>query len=114
LSAPDPLGLPRLPRDADGPVFSEPWQAQAFALTLKLHESGAFTWSEWAQALSAELAGDPADDGSRYYHRWVAALESLVKGRALTDAHELATRKAAWARAYETTPHGKPVELPHP
>lgn len=55
-------------------MFAEPWQAQAFALTLKLHEDGAFSWKEWAQTLSDELAGDPTDDGSRYYEHWVAAL----------------------------------------
>ena len=112
MSAPDPLALPRLPRDGDGPVFAEPWQAQAFTLALKLHEAGAFTWSEWAQALAAELAGDPDDDGSRYYAHWVAALEQLVTRRELAGVAELAQRKADWAHAYETTPHGRPVELP--
>jgi nitrile hydratase accessory protein len=111
LSAPDVLALPRLPRDAEGPVFAEPWQAQAFALTLKLHEGGAFTWTEWAEALSVELARDPADDGSRYYEHWVAALEGLVAGRAMAAPEEMATRKAEWADAYRRTPHGQPVEL---
>ena len=59
MSAPDVLGLPRLPRDTQGPVFAEPWQAQAFALTLKLHEGGVFSWTQWAKALSVELARDP-------------------------------------------------------
>ena len=111
MSAPDLAALPRLPRDAQGPVFAEPWQAQAFALTLKLHEAGAFTWPEWAQALSEELAGDPSDDGSRYYDHWVAALERLTAGRRLATSQELAARKAAWAEAYRRTPHGRPVEL---
>lgn len=111
MSAPDILSLPRLPRDADGPVFAEPWQAQAFALTLKLHEAGRFTWSEWASALSEELAADPTDDGSHYYNHWVAALERLAQARGLTEGAELAARKAAWAEAYHQTPHGKPVEL---
>ena len=92
-------------------MFSEPWQAQAFAMALTLHESGAFTWPEWAQALSAQLASDPADDGSRYYEHWVAALEGLSAGRALASTQELATRKDAWADAYRRTPHGRPVEL---
>lgn len=107
----DLAALPRLPRDAEGPVFAEPWQAQAFALTLKLHEGGAFTWPEWAEALSLELAGDPDDDGRRYYDHWVAALEGLVAGRNLAGRNELATRKDAWKAAYLRTPHGKPVEL---
>lgn len=111
MSAPDPLNLPRLPRDADGPVFAEPWQAQAFALTLALHETGAFTWPEWAQALAVELAGDPSDDGSRYYEHWLAALESLVAGRDLASSTELITRKAAWEAAYRRTEHGHPVQL---
>lgn len=111
MSAPDVLALPRLPRDAEGPVFAAPWQAQAFALTLRLYEGGAFTWPEWAAALSAELAGDPTDDGSRYYEHWVAALEGLVSGRNLASATELSSRKDAWKNAYLRTPHGKPVEL---
>ncbi len=92
-------------------MFAEPWQAQAFALTLRLHETGAFTWPEWAAALSAQLAGDPADDGARYYDHWVAALEGLVAGRRLAAPDELSARKAAWRDAYLRTPHGKPVEL---
>lgn len=111
MSAPDPLALPRLPRDAEGPVFAEPWQAQAFALTLKLHEGGAFTWAEWAQALSEELNADPGDNGTRYYDHWLAALEALVTSRALASAASLAERKTAWAEAYRVTPHGAPVEL---
>ena len=111
MSAPDLLALPRLPRDAEGPVFAEPWQAQAFALVLSLHEGGAFTWAAWAAALSAELARDPGDDGSRYYDHWVAALEGLVTGRALAGADELEVRKRAWAAAYARTPHGRAVAL---
>jgi nitrile hydratase accessory protein len=111
LSAPDPLALPRIPRDADGPVFAEPWQAQAFALVLKLHEAGAFSWTEWAETLGAELARDPTDDGTRYYDHWVAALETIAARHALTETAELAARKAAWADAYRHTPHGRPVEL---
>jgi nitrile hydratase accessory protein len=111
LNAPDVLALPRLPRDAEGPIFAEPWQAQAFALTLKLHEGGAFTWIEWAQALSEELARDSDDDGSRYYEHWVAALERLATSRNLAAPSELAARKDAWKTAYLRTPHGRPVDL---
>jgi nitrile hydratase accessory protein len=104
------LTLPEDPAFAE-PVFAEPWQAQAFALTLKLHEAGAFTWQEWADALSAELATDPGDDGRRYYEHWLAALEGLVTGRCLAGADALAARKHAWEDAYRHTPHGQPVEL---
>jgi len=107
--------LPQLPRDDGGPVFAEPWQAQAFALAVKLSEHGHFTWKEWAAALAHELKaaadrGEP-DDGSHYYEHWVAALESLVMAKGLTDRHALGERKDAWADAYRHTPHGKPVEL---
>ena len=105
------LALLGLPKDADGPVFAEPWQAQAFALAVQLNAEGAFTWTEWAQALARELAGDPADDGSRYYQHWVAALEALTTARGLAAAEDLAERKTAWAEAYRRTPHGRPIEL---
>src|ERR1700730_9107380 len=92
LSQPDPTpgaerlsALPRLPRDDAGPVFAEPWQAQAFALTVRLSEQGHFTWKEWAAALAGELKaaadrGEP-DDGSHYYDHWLAALGRLVAGK---------------------------------
>ena len=111
MNPPEILDLPRLPRDAAGPVFAAPWQAHAFALTLKLYEAGAFTWAEWAQALSRELARDPTDDGSRYYEHWVAALEGLTTDRNLAPADELSARRDAWREAYARTPHGLPVEL---
>ncbi len=92
-------------------MFAEPWQAQAFALAVRLSAEGVFTWPEWAAALSRELAGDPEDDGSRYYHHWVAALEGLIAQRGLLAVSDMAARKNAWAQAYRRTPHGKPVEL---
>ncbi len=122
MSAPEPqttsrslAELPALPRDEAGPVFAEPWQAQAFALAVKLSEAGHFTWKEWAQALGAELkraedAGEP-DDGRQYYRHWLAALERLAAEKGLADRASLLARKEAWAEAYRLTPHGKPVEL---
>ena len=97
-------------------MFAEPWQAQAFALAVKLSEQGHFTWKEWANALAEELKaaaarGEADDDGSRYYHHWLAALERLVTEKGLADPAALVDRKEAWADAYRHTPHGKPVEL---
>jgi nitrile hydratase accessory protein len=110
LNTPD-LNLPRLPKDEDGPVFAEPWQAQAFALAVKLSEQGHFTWHEWAAALTEELKTASCDDGSEYYNHWLRALERLVLEKQLTDVAALAERKEAWADAYRHTPHGMPVEL---
>jgi nitrile hydratase accessory protein len=122
LTMPDPVvdserlaALPRLPRDDGGPVFAEPWQAQAFAMAVRLSEQGHFTWKEWAAALAGELKaaadrGEP-DDGSRYYEYWLAALERLVTAEGLTDPASLLARKEAWAEAYRHSPHGKPIEL---
>lgn len=108
-------GVAPIPVCADGPVFSEPWEAQAFAMTLRLHERGLFTWSEWAQALSAAIreaqaAGD-ADDGSTYYAHWLAALETLAAQKGLAPAQALAERRAALDRAARATPHGQPILL---
>jgi nitrile hydratase accessory protein len=107
--------LPRIPHDQEGPIFAEPWQAQAFALAVKLSEQGHFTWTEWAGALAEELKaaadrGEP-DDGSHYYEHWLATLERLVVAKGLTDRAALDERKDAWTDAYRHTPHGQPVEL---
>jgi len=107
--------LKNLPRDEGRPVFAEPWQAQAFALAVRLSAQGYFTWKEWAATLADELKaaadrGEP-DDGSHYYEHWLAALERLVTSKRLTDDTELLARKEEWADAYRHTPHGKPVKL---
>lgn len=120
MSGPDPAtagpdALPGLPHDEDGPVFAEPWQAQAFALTLQLHRDGHFTWAEWSAALAAKIAeagSVSGDDGQGYYRHWLAALEHLAVTRELATAEVLAKCKSDWKAAYERTPHGKPVRLP--
>lgn len=118
MSTPPPVdlgALPAIPRDAEGPVFRAPWEAQAFAMAVKLHERGLFAWREWAERLAAEIAAaGPADDGTRYYHHWLAALEKLVHDKGVIPAGELARRRDAWAAAAAATPHGKPIELPRP
>jgi nitrile hydratase accessory protein len=100
--------VPGLPRDAEGPVFREPWEAQAFALAVALHERGLFTWPEWAAALGAEIRRAPGED---YYRCWLAALERLVAEKQVTDAATLGRYADAWGRAAERTPHGTPIEL---
>ena len=106
---------PSIPRDRDGPVFREPWEAQAFAIALLLHQRGVFSWSEWAATLaeeikSAQAAGDP-DTGETYYHRWPSALERIVAVKGVTTPGMLKRYHDAWDRAADRTPHGRPIEL---
>ena len=107
--------LPDLPRDDDGPVFREPWEAQAFAMALTLHERGLFTWNEWASALADEIkraqaAGDP-DHGDTYYRHWLATLEKLVATKGVVSRETLHRYRDAWDHAADRTPHGSPIEL---
>jgi len=107
--------VPGIPRDAEGPVFREPWEAQAFAMTLAVYSRGLFTWPEWAAALAAEItraqaAGDP-DTGETYYRHWLAALEWIVAEKGVTSAQTLARYCDAWDHAAGRTPHGTPIEL---
>ena len=109
------IAVPSVPRDADGPVFREPWEAQAFAMALALHERGVFTWSEWATALGTEIkraqaAGDP-DTGETYYRHWLSTLEKLVAEKGLTTQDTLERYRDAWDRSCDRTPHGQPIEL---
>lgn len=107
--------IPSIPCDAEGPVFREPWEAQAFAMTLALYDRGLFAWPEWAAILSDEIkkaqaAGDP-DTGETYYWHWLAALERIVAEKGVTDAKTLSRYFDAWDHAADRTPHGQPIEL---
>ena len=107
--------VPGIPRDDQGPVFAEPWEAQAFAMALMLHGRGVFTWSEWAAALAAEIrraqaAGD-ADTGETYYRHWLATLEGLIADKGVTTRETLHRTRDAWDHAADRTPHGQPIEL---
>jgi nitrile hydratase accessory protein len=107
--------LPDLPRDDEGPVFREPWEARAFAVALALHQRGVFTWPEWAAALAdqikrAQAAGD-ADSGDTYYKHWLATLETLVATKGVAPTDMLHQYRDAWDHAADRTPHGSPIEL---
>ena len=107
--------LPGLPRDGAGPVFHEPWEAQAFAMALALHERGLFTWGEWAAALAHEIkaaqAADDPDTGDTYYRHWLNALERLVAEKNVAGGDALARYRQAWRHAAQRTPHGTPIVL---
>ena len=104
-----------IPRDDDGPVFREPWEAQAFAIALSLHERGLFTWNEWAATLADEIkraqaAGDP-DTGETYYRHWLATLERLIAAKGVASLETQHRYRDAWDHAADRTPHGSPIEL---
>jgi nitrile hydratase accessory protein len=107
--------LPELPRDTDGPVFKAPWEAQAFAMTLALHERGVFTWKEWAQTLAAVIGEvkrrGETDTGEDYYRHWLTALERIAATKELVTASLLLQRRQEWEEAARHTPHGQPIQL---
>ena len=108
-----------IPRDGEGPVFREPWEAQAFALVVQLHQRGLFTWKEWADTLSAEIRAvgerGEADTGADYYHHWLAALERLLAAKQLTDAAQLGARReqllAEWPSGHDHVARREPVRV---
>jgi nitrile hydratase accessory protein len=107
--------VPGIPRGPEGPVFREPWEAEAFAMAVALHERGLFAWSEWTAMLADEIKraqarGDP-DTGETYYRHWLAALERIVAEKGVTDAASLARYRDAWDHAADRTPHGMPIIL---
>ena len=119
MSRPDAAAALRavrsIPRDGEGPVFPAPWAARAFAIAVALNGRGVFAWSQWAEALGAELAKASDEDGSDpagYWRAWLAALESILAQRGLAQKGELALLQQAWREAAERTAHGDPIELP--
>ena len=108
-----PASSPGLPKSAEGdPVFAEPWQAQAFAMTVRLHQQGVFSWAEWATALSREVhRPGRAGDGADYFDCWVAALSTLLSETGVASEAEQAALSERWSRAVEATPHGNPIRL---
>ena len=105
-----------IPRDRDGPVFREPWEAQAFAMAVTLQVRGLFTWSEWAAALGEEIKRAPG--GRRSRHRR-DLLQALARDARADGGAERRHRSGdagplsgdAWDRAADRTPHGTPIEL---
>ena len=100
----------------DAPVFAEPWQAEAFAMTVALHERGLFSLERMGGgAVGRGEAPDAAADGSDYYECWLRALEKLlaakgVAGRARsTPGRRLAARRARHA-ARQADPAGERSE----
>lgn len=109
------VALDAIPAAQRTPTFNEPWEAQAFAITLALHRRGVFTWDEWATTLGAEIKaaqarGDP-DTGGTYYHHWLASIERVVREKGIANEETLLRYREAWNKAADRTPHGQPIEL---
>jgi nitrile hydratase accessory protein len=115
VNGPLPELPPAMPRDADGPVFREPWEAQSFAMAVALFERGFFTWPEWSAILGDEIkraqAGGDPDTGDNYYRHWQNALERIVAENGLTDRAALERYHDAWDHAAARTPHGSAISL---
>jgi nitrile hydratase accessory protein len=101
-------GNPILNKPEPEAPFAEAWEAEAFAMVLKLHEQGCFAWGEWSETLGAELKAEP---DRPYYESWLAALENIAEKKGLMSAPERLARIDAWDRAARATPHGKPILL---
>jgi nitrile hydratase accessory protein len=107
--------VPGIPRGPEGPVFREPWEAQAFAMAVALHECRLFGWGEWTAVLGDEIkraqARGDRDTGDTYYRHWLAALERIVAEKGVTDTAALARYRDAWDHAASRTAHGAPIVL---
>lgn len=100
------LNAPYIPKDDGEVVFSAPWEARAFAMVVKLHDAGHFTWKQWVDAFSAEIARAENSEHVKaghtddYYECWLAAMENLLKQQGLmTDEsleHEIQRTLESW------------------
>jgi nitrile hydratase accessory protein len=101
------------PDSIKDPVFSEPWEADTFAMLVTLEKQNLISWPEWADELGAEIkrSSTSIDTGADYYVHVLSALEKLLVKKRVISTQGLAQYKAGWARVAKRTPHGKPMEL---
>ena len=96
-----PLLTKALPVCADGDMtFGAPWEAKAFAIIVKLSEAGHFSWSEWVECFSKEVAAATAVEAGggspkSYYEQWLDAAERLVIGKGVTSKEQLVAKRFA-------------------
>ncbi len=99
----------------DEPVFTEPWHAQLFAVTVHLHDQGLFAWPDWTVCFGACLKKHglqkDLDGGNDYFLAWLDALEQMLAKSKTANAPEIEALSSAWREAYLSTPHGHPVRL---
>ena len=83
-------------------IFAEPWEARAFAIIVNLAQAGHFTWGEWVDCFSQEVARATAAEASgapvkTYYEQWLDAAETLVVAKGLPRARNCSKRFAIGA-----------------
>ena len=104
------------PQSKQNATFNSPWEAQVFALAVRLQETGVLTRESWTRALAVEIQQanqrNEPDLGDTYYHHWTRALEQVLINSSLVDDHEIQARVESWRQAYANTPHGHAVVLP--
>lgn len=84
----------------------------AVAMVVALNQRGLFSWSEWAQALGAEIAAGPKKAGNAiYFENWLSALEKLLVGKGAASKADLVDVANSWREAALATPHGHPIVL---
>ena len=98
---PSPLLAKALPVCVDGDMkFSEPWEAKAFAIIVKLAQAGHFTWTEWVECFSKEVAAATAVEAAggsakTYYEQWLDAAETLLVDKGVTSRQQLLAKRFA-------------------
>jgi nitrile hydratase accessory protein len=101
VDAASPLLERALPAEVDGDrVFAEPWEAKAFAMIVMLAQAGHFSWAEWVECFSKEVAAAAAVEAGggtprTYYAQWLDAAEKLLVGKGLISAAQLAAKRFA-------------------
>lgn len=90
-----------LPASVDESLaFSQPWEARAFAIVVELSQAGHFSWGDWVDHFSEEVAAATAVEAAggapkTYYEQWLAAAEKLLVAKGLTSRDQLASKRFA-------------------
>ena len=110
-----PDELERLFRDDDGALYAGEAAARAIAIIMKLFADGHYSWPEWVDKFSVEIAppghyrqgpeaaagaeaqlsGEGGEINQNYARLWLAACEKLLLEKGLISSAELAGRLEA-------------------
>ena len=96
-----PLLAKSLPIGVDAArKFAAPWEAKAFAIIVEMAQAGHFTWSDWVDCFSKEVAAATAIEAAggmapSYYEQWLNAAETLLIDKGITSKAQLAAKRFA-------------------